>query len=77
MAIFNGAALRALREAAGVTQAELAESMGYFAKGVPNRSMISALERKQNAINPRQERLAKDYLQGRAEALDRVPISES
>jgi len=75
MTVFNGAALRALREAAGVTQSELAESMGYFAKGVPNRSMISALERKENAINPRQERLAKDYLNGRAEDLDRVPVS--
>ena len=63
MTVFNGAALRALREQAGVTQSELAESMGYFAKGVPNRSMISALERKENAINPRQERLAKDYIQ--------------
>ena len=63
MTVFNGAALRALREKAGVTQSELAESMGYFAKGVPNRSMISALERKENAINPRQERLAKNYIQ--------------
>ena len=63
MTVFNGAALRALREKARVTQRELAESMGYFAKGVPNRSMISALERKENAIDPRQERLAKNYIQ--------------
>ena len=65
--IFNGRALRELREKAGVTQSELAEFMGYYAKGVPNRSMISKLEDKEAALNPRQEKLAKTFLETMAQ----------
>lgn len=69
--IFNGQALRDLRKKAGVSQSDLAEFMGYFAKGVPNRSMISALERRTDALNPRHEKLARLYLeQGRDSGTD-------
>jgi len=66
--IFNGQALRELREDAGVTQSDLADFMGYYTKGVPNRSMISALERRTDALNPRHERLAKIYLEQRRDS---------
>lgn len=63
--IFNGQALRELRKKAGVSQSDLADFMGYYAKGVPNRSMISALERRTDALNPRHEKLARLYLEQR------------
>jgi len=58
---FNGAALKDLRTKSGVSQSELAEYMGYFTKGKPNRSMISQLESKSEALNLRVQRVAEAY----------------
>ena len=65
---FNGPTLKAMRLAAGVTQAELAEYMGYLSKGSPNRSMISRMEKCQDNLNPRHAKLAEVFLNAQTKA---------
>lgn len=65
---FNGPTLKAMRVAAGVSQAELAEFMGYFSKGIPNRSMISRMEKCTTALNPRHAKLAEVFLNAQKNA---------
>tara|TARA_B100001057_G_C22831168_1_gene943448 strand:+ start:1200 stop:1406 length:207 start_codon:yes stop_codon:yes gene_type:complete len=49
----DGETLKELREQSGYTQSQLAESLGYFSKGEPNRSMISRMENGHCKINKR------------------------
>lgn len=63
----TGDELRLLRVAAGMTQHQLAERMGYMVKGVPNRAAISRFENGYDKINSRLETLFRLYLEsGRA-----------
>ncbi len=52
----NGFELKKLRTEAGMTQAELAEGLGYFSKGKPNRSIVARWENNHQAINSRIEK---------------------
>jgi transcriptional regulator with XRE-family HTH domain len=49
----NGNYLRTLRQDAGLSQKAMAEKLGYFAKGVPNRSHISRIEGGHQAVTER------------------------
>lgn len=52
----NGLELKKLRTEAGMTQAELAEGLGYFSKGKPNRSIVARWENNHQSINSRIEK---------------------
>ncbi len=60
---FDGDTLRELREQSGYTQSQLAESLGYFSKGEPNRSMISRMENGHCKINRRLQMLLENFFQ--------------
>ena len=51
----NGVELKKLRTEAGMTQSELAEGLGYFSKGKPNRSIVARWENNHQSINSRIE----------------------
>lgn len=57
----NGEELIELRLRYQVTQAELAEHLGYFSAGIPNRSVISRWENGVTTINPRLTMLIRRY----------------
>ena len=61
----TGNELKTLRESAGVSQKELAKHLGYYVGELPNRSMISRFELGYAKINPRIERICKDYLKNK------------
>ena len=61
----DGNTLKAMRVSAGVTQSELAEYLGYFTKGEPNRSVISRMENGSQDINVRIQMLVKSFLDAR------------
>lgn len=52
----NGVELKKLRTEAGMTQSELAEGLGYFSKGKPNRSIVARWENNHQSINSRIEK---------------------
>ena len=60
--IMNGDELKVLREKAGLSQSQLAEKLGYFSKGKPNRSMIARFENGHASINFRISILIKNIL---------------
>lgn len=49
----TGAELKELRHAKGMSQGEVAELLGYFSNGKPNRSMIARFENGHAKINIR------------------------
>mgnify|MGYP006259899681 FL=1 len=63
----KGSELKKLRESSGISQKELAKHLGYFVGDKPNRSMISRFELGYAKINPRIERLCKDFIRQRQE----------
>ena len=64
----TGTELKKLRENSDTTQTELAIHLGYSVGGEPNRSMISRFELGYAKINPRIERLCKDYFKQKQES---------
>ena len=65
----DGNTMRAMRLSAGVTQSELAEYLGYFTKGEPNRSVISRMENGNQDINVRIQMLVKLFLDAKEAVL--------
>lgn len=63
MNINNGKDLQSARTRAGITQAEVAEYLGYNSKGKPNASMIARFEGDYAKINPRVAKLLDLYFQ--------------
>ncbi len=49
----NGQYIRSLRENAGLSQKQMAEKLGYFSGGVPNRSHIARIEGGHQKISER------------------------
>lgn len=49
----NGVYIKKLRTAAGLSQREMAEKLGYMAKGKPNRSHIARIENGHQKITER------------------------
>jgi transcriptional regulator with XRE-family HTH domain len=58
--------LQALREVHNVSQAEIAQFLGYTVNGEPNRSMISRFEKGHAKINPRISMLLNSFFQMRS-----------
>ena len=61
----TGIELKKLRENSGVSQKELAKHLGYYVGDLPNRSMISSFELGYAKINPRIEKLCKDFFRAK------------
>ncbi len=60
----EGSELLNLRTKHKVTQESLAEYLGYFSQGVPNRSMIARMEKGYQKINFRHKVLIENYFKG-------------
>mgnify|MGYP000076497515 FL=1 len=57
----TGLDLYELRKEIGITQHQLAEHLGYYTKGKPNRSMIARFENGHVTINSRIAMLINQY----------------
>tara|TARA_Y100001970_G_scaffold185316_1_gene225403 strand:- start:4067 stop:4273 length:207 start_codon:yes stop_codon:yes gene_type:complete len=49
----TGEELKELRKDTNTTQSEIADYLGYYTNGIPNRSVISRWEKGRTPINPR------------------------